>query len=240
MNSPVKLDVLAIAAHPDDAELACSGTLVQLKKRGYKIGILDLTRGELGTRGTPELRELEAKASAEILGLDFRANLNFRDGFFENEETHQLALIQWIRHLQPRLVLANAPEDRHPDHGRAGSLALQACFYSGLSKVVTHWEGNLQPAYRPEKVWQYIQDRWIQPSVVIEISDSFETKIASIKAFASQFYNPGLQEPETYISSPDFWHQIESRARTVGHLIGVRYGEGFILPGPVEIKDPLL
>lgn len=232
-----KINILAIAVHPDDAELSCSGTLARHKALGYTTGILDLSGGELGTRGSKELRLTEAADSAKILNLDFRKTLDLRDGFFKNDEYHQLAIIQWLRALQPDVVLCNAPEDRHPDHGRAGALAVDACFYSGLRKIETEMEGIAQSAWRPAKVYHYIQDRFIQPSLVVDISPYMDIKLQSIRAFTSQFYNPGSDEPETYISSASFFENISARARTFGHMIGTEFGEGFVLKGPVRVGD---
>lgn len=232
-----KIQVLGIGVHPDDIELTASGTLLRHKALSYSTGVLDLTGGELGTRGSKELRLEEAAVSAQILGLDFRHNLGFRDGFFTNDEAHQLELIRWIRALRPDVVLCNSPEDRHPDHGRAGALVSEACFYSGLRKIETTLNGKEQAAWRPVQVYQYIQDRLLTPSLVVDISPYFEQKLDSIRAFSSQFYNPDSKEPETYISSPRFFENIIARARTFGHMIGVEYGEGFIQKGPVRVGD---
>lgn len=238
MNFP-KINVLAIGVHPDDVELTCSGTLLRHKALGFSIGVLDLTGGELGTRGSKELRLQEADDSSKILGLKFRKNLNFRDGFFQNDEAHQLELIRWIRALKPDVVLCNSPEDRHPDHGRAGALAVEACFYSGLRKIETELNGIKQEAWRPAIVYQYVQDRLLMPSFVVDITPWMSTKLDSIKAFSSQFFNPESQEPESYISSPRFFENIVARARTYGHMIGTEFGEGFISKSPVEIESML-
>lgn len=238
MNFP-KINILAIGVHPDDVELTCSGTLLRHKALGFSIGVLDLTGGELGTRGSKELRLQEAEDSSKILGLKFRKNLNFRDGFFQNDEAHQLELIRWIRALKPDVVLCNSPEDRHPDHGRAGALAVEACFYSGLRKIETELNGNKQEAWRPAIVYQYVQDRLLMPSFVVDITPWMSTKLDSIKAFSSQFFNPESQEPESYISSPRFFENIVARARTYGHMIGTEFGEGFISKSPVEIESML-
>lgn len=238
MNFP-KINILAIGVHPDDVELTCSGTLLRHKALGFSIGVLDLTGGELGTRGSKELRLQEAENSSKILGLKFRKNLNFRDGFFQNDEAHQLELIRWIRALKPDVVLCNSPEDRHPDHGRAGALAVEACFYSGLRKIETELNGNKQEAWRPAIVYQYVQDRLLMPSFVVDITPWMSTKLESIKAFSSQFFDPESQEPESYISSPRFFENIVARARTYGHMIGTEFGEGFISKNPVEIESML-
>jgi len=223
----MKLDILVLAVHPDDAELGCSGTIVKHIALGKKVGIIDFTRGELGTRGSAEMRDQEAADSAVIMGLHARENLRFRDGFFENNEAHQLEAVKMIRKYQPELVLTNALHDRHPDHGKAGDLANDACFLSGLSKVSTQIDGVEQEAWRPRLVLQYIQDRYIKPDVIIDITPYFETKIAAIKAFKTQFFNPELDEPDTYISSPEFFESVIGRAREFGKTVGATYGEGF-------------
>ncbi|MES2456699.1 MAG: bacillithiol biosynthesis deacetylase BshB1 [Bacteroidota bacterium] len=223
----MKLDLLVLAVHPDDAELGCSGTIVKHIAEGKKVGIVDFTRGELGTRGSAEIRDLEAADSAKILGLHARENLRLRDGFFQNDEAHQLAVIKMIRKYQPEIVLTNALHDRHPDHGRAGDLANDACFLSGLSRISTQLEGAEQELWRPRLVLQYIQDRYIKPDVIIDITPYMETKIASIKAFKTQFYTPGEEGPDTYISSPDFFESVVGRAREFGKSIGTTYAEGF-------------
>lgn len=223
----MKLDILVLAVHPDDAELGCSGTILKHIALGKKVGIIDFTRGELGTRGTAETRDTEAADSARILGLHARENLGFRDGFFQNDEQHQLEIVKMIRKYQPEIVLTNALHDRHPDHGRAGDLANDACFLSGLSKIATELDGQAQQAWRPGLILQYIQDRYIKPDIIVDISPYFETKIASIKAFKTQFFNPDLDGPDTYISSPDFFESVIGRAREFGKSIGTTYAEGF-------------
>lgn len=223
----MKLDILVLAVHPDDAELGCSGTILKHIAEGKKVGIVDFTRGELGTRGSAEIRDKEATDSAKILGLHARENLKFRDGFFSNDEAHQLEIIRMIRKYQPEIVLANALHDRHPDHGRAGDLANDACFLSGLSKISTQLDGKEQDAWRPGLILQYIQDRYIRPDIIIDITPYMETKIASIKAFRTQFFNPDEDGPETYISSPDFFESVIGRAREFGKSIGTTYAEGF-------------
>jgi len=223
----MKLDLLVFAVHPDDAELGCSGTILKHIAAGKKVGIIDFTRGELGTRGTAEIRDEEAMASAAILGLHARENLRFKDGFFQNDEAHQREVIKMIRKYQPEVVLSNALHDRHPDHGRAGDLVNDACFLAGLPKLSTQLDGQEQMASRPRLVFQYIQDRYLEPDVIIDITEHMDTKIASIKAFKTQFYNPDLNEQETYISSPDFFESVIGRAREFGKSIGATYGEGF-------------
>ncbi|MCZ2472394.1 bacillithiol biosynthesis deacetylase BshB1 [Aquirufa ecclesiirivi] len=224
----MKLDILVMAAHPDDAELACSGTIVSQIQQGKKVGIVDFTRGELGTRGTPEIRIAESAASTAILGIHARENLGIRDGFFRNDEESQLKLIQVIRKYQPDIVLANALEDRHPDHGKGAQLAIDACFLSGLRKIETQDEqGNSQATWRPKHVFHYIQDRYINPDFVIDISAHWDIKEQSIRAFKSQFFDPNSTEPDSYISSPDFLEFIRARSMEMGHKIGVKYGEGY-------------
>lgn len=225
----MKLDILAFGVHPDDVELGCSGTLLVEKLKGKKTGIIDLTRGELGTRGSAEIREQEAAAAAKILQLDTRENLGLADGFFKNDEAHQRKVIAAIRKYQPEIVLCNAPEDRHPDHGRSAQLVEDACFLSGLRKIETTDEtGKLQEAWKPKYVFNYIQDRYLHPSFVIDISEVIEQKTESIKAYGTQFYNPHHDEPETYISTPDFLDSIIYRSKMLGKMIGVKHAEGFI------------
>ncbi|MFN3402681.1 MAG: bacillithiol biosynthesis deacetylase BshB1 [Cytophagaceae bacterium] len=232
------LDLLVIASHPDDAELSCAGTILSNVAKGRKVGIADLTRGELGTRGSAELRDSEAKASAEILGLTARVNLGFEDGFFSvDDKHHTLELIKIIRRFRPEVVLCNAKDDRHPDHGRGGALASRACFLSGLIKIETQREGKSQEAWRPRLVLNYIQDRLTKPDVVVDITPYWEKKIEAIKAFKSQFYDPFSKEPVTYISTPEFFDFIQARALEFGHSIGVKYGEGYTMAKQVGVED---
>jgi len=233
----MKLDILVLAVHPDDAELGCSGTILKHIALGKKVGIIDLTRGELGTRGTAETRDEEAADSAEILGLQVRENLKFKDGFFKNDEAHQIEVIKMIRKYQPEIVFSNALEDRHPDHGRAGDLANDACFLSGLGKIRTQLEGSDQEPWRPRLLFQYIQDRYIKPDIIVDITPYIETKIASIKAFKTQFFNPELDAPDTYISSPDFFESVIGRSREFGKSIGATYAEGFTSRKLLGIDD---
>ena len=219
----MKLDILVMAAHPDDAELSCSGTILKHIAAGKKVGIVDFTRGELGTRGTPEIRLQESADATKILGLHARENLGIRDVFFRNDEETQLKLIEVIRKYQPEVVLANALEDRHPDHGKGAQLAIDACFLSGLRQIKT---GDL-PAWRPTQLYHYIQDRYLEPDFVVDISAHWDQKESAIHAFKSQFFDPSSTEPASYISSPDFLHFIQARAMEMGHKIGVKYGEGF-------------
>jgi bacillithiol biosynthesis deacetylase BshB1 len=227
----MKLDILVMAAHPDDAELAVSGTIVDAVAKGKKVGIVDFTRGELGTRGTPEIRLAESAEATKILGIQVRENLGLADGFFQNDRESQLKLIEVIRKYQPDIVLANALEDRHPDHGKGAALAIDACFLSGLRKIDTGL-----PAWRPKHVYNYIQDRYLEPDFVIDISAHWEKKEAAIRAFKSQFFDPNSNEPASYISSPDFLDFIEARAQEMGHKIGVKYGEGFQSQSPIQMS----
>jgi bacillithiol biosynthesis deacetylase BshB1 len=235
--NPNKLDILAIAAHPDDAELACSGTILKHIKQGYKVGILDLTEGELGTRGNRQLRYEEANKSSKILGVHFRHNLNLGDGFFEINTDSLMRIIEVLRFTQPEIVLANAPSDRHPDHGRASELTSRACFLSGLPKIISHWNDQEQSAHRPKNIYHYIQDRNLIPDIIIDITDEYSTKIESIKAFSSQFYSPKSKEPITPISTEDFFHFIEARAREFGRPIGATYAEGFKVEKGIGVND---
>jgi N-acetylglucosamine malate deacetylase 1 len=224
----MKLDILAFAAHPDDAELSCSGTLLKHKSLGYKTGIIDLTRGELGSRGTAETRDEEAKDASIILGLDARENLGMRDAFFVNDEAHRLQIIKMIRKYQPDIILTNALHDRHPDHGKGGDLLNDSAFLSGLPKIKTSDNGVDQSPWRPRLVLQYIQDAYIKPDVVVDVTDFWELKMDSVRAFKTQFYNPDAdEEHQTYISSPEFVKVIEARAREFGKYIGATYAEGF-------------
>ncbi len=224
----MKLDILAIAAHPDDIELGCAGTLLASIAQGRRIGIVDLTRGELGTRGTPEIRAAEAEAAAKILGAEVRDNVGLPDGFFQNDKEHQLALIPYIRKYQPDIVLANAQEDRHPDHGKGANLIYDACFLSGLRQITTFDEfGNPQAAWRPKFIYHFTQDRYIKPDFVVDITPYWKKKEEAIRAFRSQFYDPSSPEPNSYISSPEFLEFVEARSKEYGHYIGVKYGEGF-------------
>lgn len=224
----MKLDILAIAAHPDDAELSCIGTLMLHAAKGYKVGVLDLTRGEMGTRGTPELRLIESANASAIVGLSARENIGLADCFFQNDKESQLKIIEQIRRFQPEIVFCNAPEDRHPDHGKSAQLEIDSCFYSGLAKIETTWNGQKQTAWRPKQVYHYIQDRLLIPDFVMDITPFWERKHEAIKAYSSQFYDPNSDEPETYISTSAFWDFLEGRAREMGHYISVPFGEGFI------------
>lgn len=234
----MKLDILVLAAHPDDAELGCGGTIAKHTSLGHKVGIVDLTQGELGTRGTPELRGQEASVSAKILGVAVRENLALPDGFFRNDPESQLVVVRAIRTYQPRIILANAVNDRHIDHGRAASLAYEASFLSGLAKIESHSrEGKRQLPWRPETVYHYVQSNFITPDFIVDISAEWETKIKAVKAFGSQFFNPDSEEPETYISKPGFLKMLEARAVEYGHAIGATHGEGFTVRRFIGVEN---
>jgi len=224
----MKLDILAFGAHPDDVELSCGGTLLVEKLNGKKTGIIDLTQGELGTRGTAAIRKKEAAAAAKILQVDIRENLELADGFFQNDEAHQKKIIAVMRKYQPEVVLCNAPDDRHPDHGKGARLVADAVFLSGLRKIVTTDNGAAQEIWRPKYVFNYLQDKYLTPTFVIDITKVMDQKIDSVKAYGTQFHNPDLNEPQTYISTPDFMDSVLYRAKMLGKMIGVTYAEGFI------------
>ncbi|MGJ1325011.1 bacillithiol biosynthesis deacetylase BshB1 [Sphingobacterium faecium] len=236
----MKLDLLVIAVHPDDAELGAGGTIAKYVAEGKKVGIVDLTRGELGTRGTAETRDREANDAASILGLTVRDNLALRDGFFNNSEEDKLAVIRAIRQYQPEIIITNAITDRHPDHGRAGHMVSEACFLSGLRKIETSYDGVLQEAHRPRLVLQMIQDYYIKPDIVMDITDFYAVKEKSILAYKTQFYTgeeSGSDEPQTYISNPDFMESTAARAREFGRSIQVKYAEGFTVKKILGVDD---
>ncbi|MBW3129759.1 bacillithiol biosynthesis deacetylase BshB1 [Hymenobacter profundi] len=234
----MKLDILAIAAHPDDVEMSCAGTLLAATAVGKKIGVVDLTRGELGTRGTPETRAAEAAEASQILGLSVRENLGLPDGFFRNDREHQLPIIAALRRHRPDVVLCNAIMDRHPDHGRAAQLITDACFLAGLRMIETLDEaGQAQAAWRPAHVYHFIQDRPIVPDFVVDITPHWEKKWASILAYKTQFFNPDLDAPSTYLSSLEFSKFMEARAREFGHMIGVEFGEGFTKQRTLGVRE---
>jgi N-acetylglucosamine malate deacetylase 1 len=223
----MKLDILAFGAHPDDVELGCAGTILKEISLGKKVGIIDLTRGELGTRGSAEIRDQEAKVAAKILGVAVRENLNMRDGFFANDEKHQLEIIKMIRKYQPEIVLCNAIDDRHIDHAKGSKLVSDACFLSGLMKIETQIDSQNQPAWRPKLVYHYIQWKNILPDFVVDITGFTDKKIESILAYRSQFYDANSKEPESPISSKNFLESLNYRSQDLGRLIGTDYAEGF-------------
>lgn len=223
----MKLDILAFGAHPDDVELGCSGTIAKEISLGKKVGIIDLTRGELGTRGSVEIRNSESAKASQILGVSVRENLDMRDGFFVNDEAHQLKIIEMIRKYQPEIVLCNAIDDRHIDHGKGSKLVSDACFLSGLRMIETECNVEKQGAWRPKLVYHYIQWKNLEPDFVVDISDFIEVKMQSILAYSSQFYNPNTNEPESPISSKNFLESVKYRAQDLGRIVGVDYAEGF-------------
>jgi bacillithiol biosynthesis deacetylase BshB1 len=223
----VKLDILAFGAHPDDVELGCSGTIAKEVSLGKKVGIIDLTRGELGTRGSVAIRNEESAKASAILGVTVRRNLDMRDGFFVNDEAHQLKVIEMIRKYQPEIVLCNAITDRHIDHGKGSKLVSDACFLSGLVKIETELNGEKQQAWRPKVVYHYIQWQNIEPDFVVDISGFMDQKMQSVLAYGSQFYDPNSNEPVTPIASKNFLDSVKYRAEDFGRLVGVEYAEGF-------------
>ena len=223
----IKLDILAIGAHPDDVELGCGATLAKEISKGKKVGILDLTRGELGTRGSAEIRDDESAKAATILGAVLRENLAFRDGFFANDELHQLEVIKMIRKFKPEIVLCNAVRDRHIDHGKGSSLVSDSCFLSGLIKIKTIVDGKTQEAWRPKQVFHYIQWENLKPDFVVDVTGFIDLKIEAVMAYGSQFYDPNSKEPSSPISSKNFLESVSYRAKDLGRLIGKECGEGF-------------
>ena len=223
----MKLDILAFGAHPDDVELGAGGTIAKEISLGKKVGIVDLTRGELGTRGSAEIRDKESADAAKILGLSVRENLKMKDGFFVNDEAHQMKVIQMLRKYRPEIVLCNAIEDRHIDHGKGSSLVSDACFLSGLRKIETEFDGEHQQAWRPKLVYHYIQWKNIEPDFVVDVTGFTEIKKQAILAYSSQFYNPDTNEPETPIATKNFLESLDYRSQDLGRLIGKDFGEGF-------------
>ena len=223
----MKLDILAFGAHPDDVELSCSGTIAKEISLGKKVGIIDLTRGELGTRGTVAIRNAESSEAAKILGISTRENLDMRDGFFINDEEHQLKIIQMIRKYKPEIVLCNAIDDRHIDHAKGSKLVSDACFLSGLRQIKTEFLGVAQDAWRPKVVYHYIQWKNIEPDFVVDISEFIDVKMDSILAYKSQFYNPETNEPESPITTKNFLDSVKYRAQDLGRIIGSGYAEGY-------------
>lgn len=238
MHALLKLDILAIGAHPDDVELGCSGVLIAAARQGKKTGVLDLTEGELGTRGTVETRYQEAADAARVMGLAVRENLRLRDGFFRNDEESQLQLIRILRRYRPDIVIGNILEDRHPDHGRAGHLIYDACFLSGLRQVKTSEpSGEEQEHWRPRYVLQYLQDRFYEPDFVVDVSDVWEQRMDAIRAYKTQFHDPNAGGPQTYISSPQFMEAVIARARLLGKRIGVPFAEGFLSKKTIGLQN---
>ena len=235
----MKLDILVFGAHPDDAELGAGGTMAKEINNGKKVGIIDLTRGELGTRGSAEIRDKEAAAAAKILGIEVRENLEFADGFFVNDKAHQIAVIQMIRKYRPDVVLCNAVSDRHIDHAKGSELVSDACFLSGLSKIDTKLPGDdqWQEAWRPKNVYHYIQWNNITPDFVVDVSGFIDKKIEAISAYASQFYDPDSKEPNTPISSKNFADSIDYRSRDLGRIVGVEQAEGFTVERHIAIQQ---
>jgi len=233
----MKLDVLAFGAHPDDVELSCSGTLINCVNAGKKTGIIDLTKGELGTRGNAEIRAQESAKASQILQLSVRVNLDLGDGFFVYSQENLLKIIEQIRKYKPEIVFCNAIKDRHPDHGRGSNLVSDACFYAGLVKIETNLDGVPQEAWRPKVVYHYIQDRFIEPNFLVDISNVIDKKLESVMAYSSQFYDPLSNEPETPISSIQFLNTIKERCNTLGRIINVEYAEGFTAERYVGVKN---
>ncbi|MDG1262522.1 MAG: bacillithiol biosynthesis deacetylase BshB1 [Flavobacteriales bacterium] len=233
----MKLDVLAFAAHPDDVEISAGGTIAKMVTAGKKVGIVDFTQGELGSRGSAELRMVESARSSKILGLSVRENLKLADGFFTHTEENLKRIVQMVRKYQPDVVLANSITDRHPDHAKGAKLASEGCFLSGLRKIETELDGAQQAHWRPRAVYHYIQDYFIEPDFVVDISDFYETKLESIKAFSSQFFDPNSSEPSTPISGEDFFEFIAARAMQFGRPIGAKYGEGFTSHRYIGVDD---
>jgi N-acetylglucosamine malate deacetylase 1 len=233
----MKLDILAIGVHPDDVELSASGTLLRHIAQGKKVGLLDLTRGELGTRGNAQLRTIEAQASAQKMGAMVREQLDLADGFFQHTEANLLKIIQILRKYQPEIVLANAITDRHPDHGRAAKLVSEACFLSGLVKIETKSAGKIQAPWRPKNSYHYIQDRALQADLVVDVTEYMDKKLELIFTFKSQFYDPNSSEPMTPIASKDFIEYVRGRDSTYGRLMGVAYAEGFTVARAPGVND---
>ena len=233
----MKLDILAFAAHPDDVEMSCGATIVKYTSLGRKVGIVDFTSGQMGTRGTPELRLQEAARAAEIMQLTVRENLGFEDIFFKNDIDHQIEVVKMIRKYRPEIILANAPQDRHPDHGRAAEIVKAAVFLSGLAKLETTLDGEPQAPYRPRSVYHYIQSTMLKPDFVEDVSGYWQQRQEAIAAFASQFHDPNGNEPETFISSPVFLQMLDARGKMLGQSIGAEYGEGFVVNRNLGVSD---
>ncbi len=236
----MKVDILCLAAHPDDVELCCSGTIISHLAQGYTVGIVDLTRGELGTRGNATIRAEEAANASKIMGISFRENLALPDGFFDLSEANKLSIVRSIRKHQPEIVITNAVRDRHPDHGRASQLVSESCFLSGLIKIGVNIEGETLSAWRPKQVYHMIQDHYVVPDICVDITPFMDKRTEAVKAFKSQFYDPSSDEPQTPISGLDFQEFLKARAREMGRLIGVEYAEGYTFYGPIRKNNLLL
>lgn len=233
----MKIDILAFGAHPDDVELGCGGTIAKLILEGKTCAIVDLTKGEMGTRGTDETRRIEAGNSAKILGVSARENLGMKDGFLVNSEEYQLMIVKMVRKYQPEIVLANAIDDRHPDHAKGAKLVSDACFLAGLRKIETTVDGENQEVWRPKHIFNYIQWKNIKPEFVIDISEHLDKKIEACMAFKTQFYDPNSDEPETPITSKDFYESLTYRAQDLGRLSGVTYAEGFTTEKLIAMRN---
>jgi bacillithiol biosynthesis deacetylase BshB1 len=233
----MKFDILAFGVHPDDVELGCAGTLMASIHEGKKVGLIDLTRGELGTRGNAETRNAESDAAAKVMGLHARENLEMADGFFQHNEANVFKIITIIRKYSPEIIFCNAPEDRHPDHGRSSRLVADAAFLSGLRKIETALDGKQQEAWRPKYVFHYIQDKYLEPDFVFDITPFYRKKMEAIQCYATQFYNPELDEPKTYISSPEFLESVTARDMILGKRVGVKYAEGFLTSKMIGIRS---
>ncbi|MEX0967721.1 MAG: bacillithiol biosynthesis deacetylase BshB1 [Bacteroidia bacterium] len=233
----MKVDLLVITAHPDDAELCCGGTIIAHTSAGKSVGIVDLTQGELGTRGTAKIRLKEAEEAGKIMGISFRENLGFADGFFKNDDAHRLKVMQQVRRFQPEIVISNAPHDRHPDHGRASDLVSEACFLSGLRRIETEWEGEPQREWRPARMYKFVQFNYIEPDIIVDISAHLDKKLEAIRAFKSQFHDPASKEPDTILTSRHFLEQIKARNLDWGFRIGAYAGEGFIADQKLAVRS---
>ncbi|MGL1886955.1 MAG: bacillithiol biosynthesis deacetylase BshB1 [Reichenbachiella sp.] len=233
----MKLDVLVFAAHPDDAELSCGGTILSLIDQGKKVGVVDFTRGEMGTRGTPEIRDIEAAAASQILGLTVRENLGFKDVFFQNDDQHVLEVVKSIRKYQPDMILANALVDRHPDHAKAAAVVKRAVFLAGLKNLETIVDGSKQDNWYIKTLYHYIQTDFMKPDVVVDVSNYWKKRMEAVKAFKSQFFDPSGTASNTLISTPEFMDLLDSRGRELGMSIRVKYGEGFVSDRTVGVSD---
>ena len=233
----MKLDILAFGAHPDDVELSASGTVILAVQQGKKVGVVDLTEGELGTRGSVKTRYQEAEKASEIMGLSARENLQMPDGFFTHSKENQLKIVEQVRRFRPEIVLCNAVSDRHPDHGKGSKLVSDALFISGLRKVETTWQGVSQEAWRPKAVYHYIQDRYLKPDFVIDVSSVWQQRMKAVMAYDSQFYNPDSKEPVSPIATKEFLQTVEGKAAIFGRNIGVQFAEGFTTERTLGVRD---